>query len=100
MVTLSQSLVDYFGKVRILAPMTDGELAAIIGENVRAARAARGITQAELGESSGIAVPHISRLESGKHLTSVTTLLRIANALEVPICALLDKLPRKRKQTE
>lgn len=70
--------------------MTDAELAAIIGENVRAARVAAGLTQGELAEKCGIAVPHISRLEKGTHLPSVSTLKRVSDALRVPICSFLD----------
>ena len=70
--------------------MTDLELAAVIGQNVRAARAAAGLTQGQLGDKAKIAVPHVSRLEAGTHLPSVATLKKVADALEVPICSLLD----------
>jgi transcriptional regulator with XRE-family HTH domain len=93
MVTKSIQIVDFFGKSRIFVRMTDEELARIIGGNVRSARASAGLTQAALGEKSGIAVPHISRLEAGTHLPSVTTLKRVADVLEVPICSLLDPPP-------
>lgn len=73
--------------------MTDEELAAAIGTNVRTARTKAGLTQGQLGGKAGIAVPHISRLEAGTHLPSVTTLKRVADALEVPICSLLDPPP-------
>lgn len=70
--------------------MTDDELAAIIGKNVRAARDAADLTQAELARRSGIAVPNVSRLERGTHLPSVATLKKVSDALRVPICSLLD----------
>lgn len=70
--------------------MTDEELAAIIGQNVRAAREQAGLTQTALSVQTGIAAPHISRLEAGTHLPSVTTLKRVADTLKVPICSLLD----------
>lgn len=73
--------------------MTDEEQARIIGGNVRAARAARGLSQAGLGKVAGIAVPHISRLEAGTHLPSLTTLKKVADALEMPICSLIDPPP-------
>jgi len=77
--------------------MSDSELAAVIGANVHAARLAAGLTQGELAEKSGIAPPNVSRLEAGTHLPSVTTLKRVADALEVPICALLDPPAGKTK---
>lgn len=70
--------------------MTDAELAELIGRNVRAARVAAGLAQHELAEKTGIAVPHISRLEKGTHLPSVATLKKVSDALEVPICSFLD----------
>jgi ribosome-binding protein aMBF1 (putative translation factor) len=95
--------VVFFGKTYIFVRMTDGELAKVIGDNIRAARAEAGLTQAALSVKAGILVPHISRMESGAHLPSVASLKRVADALELPICALLDPPPsratgkRKRK---
>jgi transcriptional regulator with XRE-family HTH domain len=81
--------------------MTVEELAATIGRNVRAAREAAGLTQLLLSERTGIAAPHVSRLEAGTHLPSVITLMRVADVLEVPISSLLegtaDARERKRK---
>lgn len=96
MVTATTPLVAFFGKLRIVSGMTDDELARVIADNVRAARTARDMTQGALSEKTGIAVPHISRLEKGAHLPSVATLKKVAEALEVPICALLEK-PKARK---
>lgn len=101
MVTTSTPLVAFFGKLRIVTGMTDDELAKVIADNVRAARTARDMTQGVLSDKTGIAVPHISRLEKGGHLPSVATLKKVAEALEVPICSLLDRpevAPRKGKR--
>ncbi len=65
------------------------ELATIIGQNVRAARNAAGLTQATLAERTGIRVPHISRLESGAKVPTLTTLDKVAGALGVTLCALV-----------
>lgn len=73
--------------------MTDEELAGVIGENVRSLRAAAGLTQAQLGEAVGMAVPHVSRLEKGGHLPSLRTLNRVANALGVTVCRLTERPP-------
>lgn len=77
--------------------MTDEELAAVIGANVRAARTAAGLTQGELSVLTKIAAPHISRLEAGTHLPSVATLKRVSDALKVPLCKFLDP-PRPPKK--
>jgi len=73
--------------------MTDAELARVIGDNVRAARLHAGFSQAALCALTAIPVPHISRLEKGVHLPSVATLKKVADALELPICAFLDPPP-------
>ena len=46
-------------------------------------RAAQGLTQQELAERVGTSHSAISRIESGRHKTSVYTLQRIAQALGV-----------------
>lgn len=63
--------------------METNEWAQTIAANVIASRQSAGITQLELGERSGQTVPAISRLESGRHLPSLTTLLRVAEGLGV-----------------
>lgn len=70
--------------------MTEVELAAVIGRNVRAARLKAGLTQKDLGDGAGMTVPQISRLEAGTHLPSVATLKKVADQMKVPICSLLD----------
>jgi transcriptional regulator with XRE-family HTH domain len=65
--------------------------AAIIGRNVRAAREAAAMSQGDLGKKAGMVVPVISRLESGKKLPSLTTFLKIAEALGVEPGELLKK---------
>jgi transcriptional regulator with XRE-family HTH domain len=90
MIDLSTPNVVIFDRSRTFIPMTDEELAAIIGRNVRAARTAAGLTQGALSEKTGLAAPNISRLEAGTHLPSVATLKKVADTLQVPICSLLD----------
>lgn len=70
--------------------MTEEELGLVIGRNIRAARTLAGITQDALSGLTGILKPHVSRLEKGTHLPSVATLKKVADALQVPICKLLD----------
>ncbi len=42
-----------------------------------------GLTQQELAERVGTSYSQISRIESGRHKTSLDTLLRIARALDL-----------------
>jgi transcriptional regulator with XRE-family HTH domain len=62
------------------------------GDNVRAARAARGWTQEDLAHESGLAVVQVSRIERGRREIRLTTLLKLVRALEVPPTSLLDGL--------
>lgn len=62
------------------------------GENVRAARLARGWTQEDLSQHSGLAVVQISRVERGKREIRLTTLLRLLDALGADPAELLDGL--------
>lgn len=80
--------------------MNPSTWAAIIGGNVAACRGAAKITQAELAKRAETTVPAISRLESGDHLPSLATLLRVAESLGVDPCRLLEKKsgPKPRKK--
>jgi transcriptional regulator with XRE-family HTH domain len=52
------------------------------GENVRAARKAKGWTQEDLAHESGLATVQVSRIERGVREIRLTTLLRLVTALE------------------
>ncbi|TMK41126.1 MAG: helix-turn-helix transcriptional regulator [Actinobacteria bacterium] len=65
---------------------------AIFGGNVRAARQAKGWTQEDLSERTGLAVVQVSRVERGAREIRLTTLLRLIRALEVPPGDLLTGL--------
>lgn len=62
------------------------------GENVRAARKAKGWTQEELAHESGLAPVQVSRIERGVREIRLTTLVRLLTALDVPPDLLLDGL--------
>lgn len=52
------------------------------GENVRAARKAKGWTQEDLAHESGLATVQVSRIERGVREIRLTTLVRLLTALE------------------
>lgn len=62
------------------------------GQNVRAARLARGWTQEDLSHASGLAVVQVSRVERGVREIRLTTLLRLLTALELRADDLLGGL--------
>jgi transcriptional regulator with XRE-family HTH domain len=53
----------------------------ISGPQLRAAREARGLTQADVAMATGIAVPNLSRIESGDVDPRLGTVKRILDAL-------------------
>lgn len=55
----------------------------IIGQNIREIRAEKAIKQRELADAIDVPRSNINAIESGKVNVTVSTLLRIANALEV-----------------
>ena len=61
-----------------------------LARNLRAARRKRKLTQEEVAERSGVQQGEVSRIEAGKRDPQVSTLLRIAEALEVSPGSLLD----------
>lgn len=56
-----------------------------IGKRVKEARVYSGLTQEKLAELSGVSWSFISRLECGNANASVSTLLKIASALDIGI---------------
>jgi len=67
-----------------------------IARSVIVLRAKLGISQQELASRIGTSHSAISRLESGRHKTSVATLQRIAEALDTRLVVSFEPLPRTR----
>lgn len=64
--------------------------ASPIGDNLARVRKARGLTQEELAEASRVSIDVIARLEQGrKKGARWTTLIKLANALEVQLAVLV-----------
>lgn len=63
-----------------------------VGENIKRIRKEKGITQKKLGELCGIAEPNIRKYELGKANPKIETLMKIAQALEVPINELKEDM--------
>ena len=56
---------------------------------IKALRAKRDITQAELAARAGISHGYLARLETGRQDPTITTLEKLAKALRVPVEKLL-----------
>ena len=56
----------------------------MFGQRLREIRKKHGMTQAELGEKTGLADKYISRIETGKADVSLDCFVKLANAFDVP----------------
>ena len=54
-----------------------------IGERVKQARLACGLSQADLAEKLNVSVAYLSKIENGKKVMSITVLIKISDALKV-----------------
>lgn len=52
-----------------------------IGDNIKAARQARGLTQDQLAEMLDISTHHLSSVERGEHMLHINKLIQLMNTL-------------------
>lgn len=62
---------------------------AAVGENIRMARLAAGLSQTELGAACGVTFQQIQKYEKGTNRVGGSRLMQIAEALKVPAATLL-----------
>jgi transcriptional regulator with XRE-family HTH domain len=63
-----------------------------IGERIRRARLARGLSQGDLENRTGLLRCYLSRVENGHTEPSLQTLARLAAALEMPLVGFFEPL--------
>ncbi|MBI9043925.1 MAG: cupin domain-containing protein [Anaerolineaceae bacterium] len=80
--------MDYFGKDAVSVD---------VGKRLRILREKRNVSMRELARRSNLSANALSMIERGKTSPSVSTLSKLATALEVPITALFRREPDKRK---
>ncbi len=68
-----------------------------VGQRLKSLREARGISMRSLARSSGLSANALSMIERGRTSPSVSTLSKLANALEVPVTAFFRVEPERRK---
>ena len=61
-----------------------------LGTNLKAARKWLGLTPEEVAHRSGVHATEVSRIEAGKRDPQISTVLRLAKAVEVPPGQLLE----------
>ena len=69
------------------------QLDVLIGRRVRRLRAARGLSQTELGSAIGVTFQQIQKYEAGTNRIAASTLVRIAGALDAAPDELLSGRP-------
>ena len=68
-----------------MTPYTQDDLQRAIGRKVRQHRKAVGLNLNDLSRLSGIAVPALSLIETGRRDVKLSTLVRLANSLRISI---------------
>ena len=72
-----------------------------LGERIRAARQAAGLSQEKLAERLGLTRQAVTKWETGQSAPSTENLLRLAEVLGVPVTALLDaSAPEQQMQAD
>lgn len=75
------------------SPIDREKVAQRFSDNLRAFRELRGLTQSQLGTRARIAAASVSHFETGQRAPSLESLVRLAQALEVSLDALLGRAP-------
>ena len=71
--------------------MNDNALFSRIALNVRVERTIKRLTQAQLAELIDVHEKYIGKIENGKQNITIKTLNKLANALNIDICRLLEE---------
>ena len=69
--------------------MTERDLRAILGQNIKRLRGYIKLSQADFAEKIDISIPFLSDIENGKKWVSPVTLIKISEALNIAVYELL-----------
>jgi transcriptional regulator with XRE-family HTH domain len=61
-----------------------------LGKNLRAARKKLGLTQEDVAQRSGVQAGEISRIERGQRDPQISTVEKLADAVELPVGRLVE----------
>ncbi len=73
------------------------EVSRAVGQRARELRRGLGLTMAKFAEQAGLSLGMLSKIEHGQTTPSLSTLVRLAGAANVPVTALLRGLDREHK---
>lgn len=71
--------------------MDENGIVALIGSNIAQYRRRSGLTQEQLAEQIGVTPAFISRVECGKKSMKISTLVSVAQVLQVSVDALVSE---------
>src|ERR1700740_2233659 len=71
----------------------EGEYLRLLGERIRAGRAARGVTRKILARDSGVSERYLAQLETGHGNISIILLRQVAQAMSLPLADLVREEP-------
>ncbi|WP_338300796.1 helix-turn-helix transcriptional regulator [Pandoraea sputorum] len=71
---------------------------AVFGETLRVVRLGVGVSQEELAHRAGLDRTYVSSCERGKRNVSLETIVKFADALNVPPSVLLSGVDRSREE--
>jgi transcriptional regulator with XRE-family HTH domain len=72
---------------------SDSSVAEGVRSSLKALRLHRGLTQTQLGILAGVPAASISNFETGQRMPSLESLVKIADALQVSVDALIGRAP-------
>ena len=75
------------------------EVSPVFAANLEHLREKRGLSLAQLADTSGLSLTQLEQLSSGKHEPNIKTLWSLANALGVPFRALIAEETRSESET-
>ena len=75
-------------EARETSPLSE-ELRAIFGNDCKAARTKKGLSQQEVASATGIPQPRIAQIELGKVNVTLETIMRIARVIDLDLPRLL-----------
>lgn len=71
-----------YADISVMTPKEKAKLLSVLAEKVKTYRLAKGVTQQEAYDDTGI---HFGRIEQGKRDVSYTTLVKLCEYLEMPL---------------
>ena len=70
--------------------MNEKDIYTSIGKQIKLLRESKGLTQEKLAERSGLSLDYVGKIEVNINKPGLRALIKIANALDVPIKDLFD----------